>query len=270
MTSITTSSPLVSTTSPLAPQTLLGKTAIISGSCSGIGAEIARELSSRGCDIVINYPFPALEKQALELSNSLTSRAISVCADISTLDGPQTLVAATVKEFGKVDILVNNAAIAVNLPLEEQTMEHWDSLVNLNCRGTFLLTQAALPHLSKTDSRIVNIDSISSRAAPAMQTIYAGTKGMVDSFTRCWAKELPPKYGCTVNSVSPGPTMTEGFAAAGEQFMTLMQPALDLTPVGARMAKPEEIAFAVGFLCEPRASWINGLNLTASGGLFID
>ncbi|KAL5347822.1 hypothetical protein ACLOAV_007232 [Pseudogymnoascus australis] len=139
MTSISTA-PLASVTPPLPPQTLSGKTAIISGSCSGIGAEIARELSSRGCDIVINYPFPSLEAQALELSNSLPSRAISVCADISTVDGPQTLVNATVKEFGNIDILVNNAAIAVNLPLEEQTMEHWDSLVNLNGRGTFLLT----------------------------------------------------------------------------------------------------------------------------------
>ncbi|RDL31064.1 Uncharacterized protein BP5553_09853 [Venustampulla echinocandica] len=265
-----TTPPPASITPLLEHTTLLGKTAVISGSCSGIGAAIALELSSRGCNVVINYPYQSLELDALALSNRLTPRAIAVCADISTLDGPQTLIDAAVKEFGKIDILVNNAAIAINLPFEEQTMEHWTSLVDLNGRGTFLLTQAVLPHLSKTDSRIINIDSISSRAAPAMQTIYAGTKGMVDSFTRCWAKELPPKYGCTVNAVSPGPTMTEGFAAAGEAFIKMMQPVLDQTPVGARMAKPDEIAFAVGFLCEPRASWINGLNLTASGGLFID
>ena len=92
----------------------------------------------------------------------------------------------------------------------------------------------------------------------------------MDSFTRCWAKELPPKYNCTVNAVSPGPTMTEGFADAGELFLKKMKPVLDQTPVEQRMARPEEIAFAVAFLCEPRASWINGLNLTASGGLFID
>lgn len=252
------------------PPTLLGKTAVISGSCGGIGAAIARELASRACSVVINYPYESLESQATALSSNLAPRSISVCADISSLDGPQTLIDAAVAEFGKIDILVNNAAIAVNLPFEEQTMEHWNPLVDLNCRGTFLLTQAALPHLSRTDSRIVNIASISARAAPALQTIYAGTKGMVDSFTRCWAKELPRKYGCTVNAVSPGPTMTEGFAGAGELFMKTMQPVLDQTPVGPRMAETDEIAFAVGFLCEPRASWINGLNLTASGGLFID
>jgi NAD(P)-dependent dehydrogenase (short-subunit alcohol dehydrogenase family) len=249
---------------------LTGKIAIVSGSSSGIGAAIARELASRGANVVVNYPFPSVEAEALAVSNSLSPKAIAVCADISTLDGPQALVDAAVKEFGKIDIVVNNAALAVNLPFAEQTMEHWDSLVNLNGRGTFLLTQAALPHLTNGESRIVNIDSISSRAAPPMQTIYAGTKGMVDSFTRVWAKELPPKYGCTVNAVSPGPTMTEGFAQAGEEFMQMMKPVLDQTPVGSRFARPDEIAFAVAFLCEPRASWINGLNLTASGGLFVD
>ncbi|PVH75029.1 short chain type dehydrogenase [Cadophora sp. DSE1049] len=259
------------TTPNLTPaQTLRGKTAIISGSSSGIGLAIARELSSRGSNIVLNYPFPSLSSQAESLISSFPTKTITVCADISTIDGPQTLIDAAVKEFGKIDILVNNAALAVNLPFEEQTLKHWDSLVNLNGRGTFLLTQATLPHLVEQGGRVVNIDSISSRAAPPMQTIYSGTKGMVDSFTRCWAKELPPKYGCTVNAVSPGPTMTEGFAAAGEAFMKEMQPIMDQTPVGKRMARPDEIAFAVGFLCEPRASWINGLNLTASGGLFID
>lgn len=84
------------------------------------------------------------------------------------------------------------------------------------------------------------------------------------------AKELPPRYGCTVNAVSPGPTKTEGFATAGDEQMKILQPIIDQTPVGARMAEPEEIAFAVAFLCEERARWINGEHLVASGGLFID
>ena len=251
-------------------KTLSGKTALISGSCSGIGAAIARELASRGANIVINYPFANFKSQAEAMVASLSTKAIAVEADISTTTGPENLISEAVAEFNQVDILVNNAALAINLPLEEQTLADWDKLVNLNCRGTFLLTKAVLPHLTKTDSRIVNIDSISARAAPPMQTIYAGTKGMVDSFTRVWAKELPRKYGCTVNAVSPGPTATEGFADAGEEFVKQIQPIVDRTPVSPRMARPEEIAFAVGFLCEPRASWINGLNLVASGGLHID
>lgn len=261
-------------------QTLTDNVAIVTGSNTGIGAAIALELSSRGANVVINYPFAGLASSAAQVLLSLptASASITVEADLSTTTGPQALVDATVARYGRVDILINNAGLAVNKPLAEQTLADWDKLVNLNGRGVFLLTQAVLPHLPKPmapstgggGSRIVNIVSISARAAPPLQTIYAGTKGMVDSFTRVWAKELPRAYGCTVNAVSPGPTMTEGFAAAGEDFLTAMRPTMEQTPVGNRMATPEEIAFAVAFLCEPRASWINGLHLVASGGLFVD
>lgn len=103
-----------------------------------------------------------------------------------------------------------------------------------------------------------------------METIYAGTKGMVDSFTKCWAKELPRKYGCTVNAVSPGPTRTEGFANAGEEVMKILQPTIDAVPVASRMGESSEIAYAVAFLCEERSRWINGVHLHANGGLIID
>lgn len=257
-------------------QTLAGKVAIVTGANTGIGAAIAQELSSRGASIVLNYPFPALAAEAQTVLASLPTAATSVAveADLSTETGPQALIDAAVARYNKgsgrpLHILVNNAGLAVNKPLPAHTLADWDALVHLNGRGVFLLTQALLPHLAP-HGRVVNICSISARAAPALQTVYAGTKGMVDSFTRVWAKELPPAYGCTVNAVSPGPTMTAGFAAAGDEFLAAMKPVMDATPVGPRVARPEEIAFAVAFLCEPRASWINGLNITASGGLHMD
>lgn len=251
-------------------KSLEGKVAIISGSSSGIGKAIATELASRGAHVAINYPFPDLEAEAEKVVATLPSRAVAVCADIGTVDGPSRLVQETVKAFGKVDIVVNNAALAVNKPFEEQTLEDWDKLVNINGRGTFLLTQAALPFMTKPGGRIVNICSASSRGPPPMQTIYAGTKGMVDSFTKVWAKELSRKYGCTVNAVSPGPTKTEGFAAAGEEAMKILQPTIDAIPVAARMAEASEIAYAVAFLCEERARWMNGVHLHANGGLLVD
>ncbi|RMJ17593.1 hypothetical protein BHE90_006311 [Fusarium euwallaceae] len=254
----------------LASQTLSGKVAIISGSDSGIGYAIARELASRGAHVAINYPFSSLSDKANEAAARLPTKSIAVCADMSTVDGPKTLIEAAVQEFGRLDIVVNNVAIAVNKPFEEQTLDDWDLLVNINGRATFLLTQQSLPHLTKGGGRIVNICSASSRGPPPLQTIYAGTKGMVDSFTKCWAKELPPKYGCTVNAVSPGPTETEGFLAAGEEAMRILQPTIDATPAAKRMGKPDEIAFAVGFLCEERASWVNGVHLAVNGGLHID
>ena len=251
-------------------QSLETKIAVISGSSSGIGKAIAIELSSRGAKVVINYPRSELREEAEAVVNGLRAPAIAVCADIGSTDGPSSLINAAVAQFGHIDIIVNNAALAVNKKFEHQTLDDWDLLVNLNARGTFLLTQAVLPHLTKPSGRIVNICSASSRAAPPMQTIYAGTKGMVDSFTRVWAKELPPTYGCTVNSVSPGPTRTEGFAAAGEEVMKILQPTIDATPAAARMAESSEIAFAVAFLCEERSRWINGVHLHANGGLFVD
>lgn len=249
---------------------LEAKVAVISGSSSGIGKAIATELSSRGAQIVINYPKPELRDEAEKVAADLHTPAIAVCADIGSTDGPSALIDATVSHFGHVDIVVNNAALAVNKKFEQQNLADWDLLVNLNGRGTFLLTQAALPFLKKPGGRIVNICSASSRAAPPMQSIYAGTKGMVDSFTRVWAKELPPTYGCTVNAVSPGPTRTEGFAAAGADVMKILQPTIDATPIASRMAESSEIAFAVAFLCEERARWINGVHLHANGGLYVE
>ncbi|KAF2158253.1 short chain dehydrogenase reductase [Myriangium duriaei CBS 260.36] len=252
------------------PQSLAGKVAVVSGSSSGIGKAIAIELSARGAHVVVNYPVPSLRQEAESVVQILKTASMAVCADMGTTEGPGHLIKAAADVNGKIDIVVNNAALAVNKPFEEQTLEDWERLVNINGRGTFLLTQAALPFLTQPGGRKVNICSASSRGPPPGQTIYAGTKGMVDSFTRCWAKELPRKYGCTVNAVSPGPTRTEGFAAAGEEAMKLLQPTIDAIPVAARMAESSEIAFAVAFLAEERSRWINGVHLHANGGLFVE
>lgn len=253
---------------------LKGKVAIVTGSSSGIGAGIALELAQRGCKVVINYPFSHNHTEAYEtLSKILQSvpdaDLILVEADIGSLDGPAKLIAESVSQFGEIHILVNNAALAVNKTLSSHDLNDWDTLVNLNGRGVFLTTQAVLPHLARP-SRIINICSASSRGPPPNQTIYAGTKGMVDSFTKVWAKELPRQYGCTVNIVSPGPTETAGFLSAGPDAMRILQPTIDAIPVDSRMGKVEEVAYAVAALAEDRASWINGVHLHVNGGLHID
>lgn len=250
-------------------QPLSEKVAVISGSHGGIGAQIARELSACGAKIVINYPSLSRQQRAEAVAASLHTPCITVEADISTPDGPQSLIKAAVAAFGSIDILVNNAGKAVDLPFEQQTLEHWESLVNLNGRGTFLLTQAALPHLAPRGSRIINISSISAKEGFAFQTILSGSKAMVESFTKVWAKELPPKYNCTVNCVSPGPTRTEAFNAISADFMEVIKPMIEATPVAGRAAETSEIAYAVLMLCHPRATWLNGVNLVVSGGLTV-
>ncbi len=249
---------------------LAGLVAIVSGSSAGIGAGIARELSARGARVTINYPFASLRAEAEEVLSSLSNPGLLVQADMSTIDGPTTLIQETVNQLGRLDILVNNAGILVSSMLEDITLELWESLVNTNARGVLLLTKAAVPHLTFGRGRIVNIVSVGSRFPPAGQTVYAGTKGMIDSFTRCWAKELPPKYGCTVNSVSPGPTNTQGFEKAANELSSYLKNIYAETPVAQRAADPSEIAYAVAMLCEEPARWINGTHVSVTGGLVVD
>lgn len=252
---------------------LSGKVAIVSGSSQGIGAAIVHELSSRGGTVVINYPSPVWKAGAEKVYSELQSPGIIVEADLSTIDGPDKLISETIAKFGRLDILVNNAGVIASAPLEEETLDTWDRLVNVNGRGVFLLTKAAVKHMTRGSGRIVNIVSSSSRYPGNGQTIYAGTKGMVESFTRCWAKELPPKYGCTVNAVSPGLTSTEGFNEARDslkEISTYVDTICSQTPVAPRPGTPSEIAYAVAMFCEEKARWINGTHVIVSGGLFTD
>ncbi|EXJ68488.1 uncharacterized protein A1O5_08281 [Cladophialophora psammophila CBS 110553] len=263
-------------TDMVAEQTLKGKVAIVSGSARGIGAAVCVELASRGALVIVNYPWPEQEPDAegvldqiAKTNGSAAAKCLAIKADLSTLDGPQHLVNETVRlTGGKVDILVNNAGIAIMRPLKDLALDQWDSQVNLNARGMLLLTQAVLPHLAH-DSRIVNVSSVGARQGYVGSTIYNGTKSMVESFTRCWALELGRQYGCTVNAVEPGPTNTHGFNHAGPSFLEKIQPMLDVTPMGSRMAEPSEIAYAIAFLCEKRSGWITGACIPVNGGFLM-
>lgn len=253
------------------PQTLAGKVAVVSGASSGIGAAIARELAHRGATVVINYPWPGERKAAEEVRASLNAEGLIVEADLSTVDGPRLLIEATIKEFGRLDILVNNAAICYPTQIDElsddQLLKNWNSIVTLNGRGTLLLTRAALPVLQRQHSRIINISSESTRSPEPFMTIYTGTKGMVEAFTRCWAKELPRRYGCTVNTIAPGPTATNTMLSAPKDFLDIILKKSETNPVASRLGTPEEVAAAVAMLCEEQADWINGAYIPVGGGM---
>ncbi|KAF5586170.1 3-oxoacyl-reductase [Fusarium pseudocircinatum] len=252
-------------------QTLVGKVAVVSGASSGIGAAIAQELSRRGASVVINYPWPEHEKAAEDVRLSLSGDARIVEADLSTVDGPRMLIDATIKEFGRLDILVNNAGIScptqIDEPSTEQVLKDWDRIVTLNGRGTLLLTRAALPVLSGQHSRIINISSESTRSPEPFMTIYTGTKGMIETFTRCWAKELPRRYDCTVDTIAPGPIATDNMLSAPKEFLDLVLKQSERNPVASRLGAPEEVAAAVAMLCEEQADWINGAYIPVGGGM---
>ncbi|KIY04078.1 uncharacterized protein Z520_00770 [Fonsecaea multimorphosa CBS 102226] len=261
-------------------QTLAGKVALVSGAAWGIGAAICVELASKGALVVCNYPWESQAKDAdavlqrcRETKGSAAQQSFSVEADLQTVEGPQRLLEETVARLPagskKIDILCNNAGIAIMRPLVEVTLDQWDKQVNLNCRGMLLLTQAVLPHLSKKSCRIINTSSTGARQGMRGSTIYNGTKAMVEGFTRCWAVEFGRDYDCTVNAICPGPTNTHGFNHAGDEFRAKLQPLLDATAKAARMADPSEIAGAVGLLCEEKAGWVTGVCMGVNGGFHL-
>lgn len=266
---------------PSSSRSLEGRTAVISGSSAGIGAEIARELSRRGANIVLNYPFSQLAQECDAVGNSLSTPWIKICADLSTIDGPAALIAAAVARFGQIDILVNNAAVVPHAPTWSVSPEMWDRTFDLNARGTFLLTKAALPHLTpykpssppcisgvRGGSRIICIGSGSSRLPQSDLLVYSSTKGALESMIKVWAKELPPIYGCTVNGIAPGPVNTATFRnGAGADLEQIMASFEKDTPCEGSLADPEDVAWVVAWLAEDRSKWINGEYIQVNGGL---
>lgn len=260
-----------------APLSLAGRVAVVSGSSQGIGAAIARELSSRGAVLVLNYPDPSQQANAEAVRGSLPTEAIAVEADMSTADGPAALVSAAVDKFGRIDILVNNAGRGDQTKLRDLTPERWAAVFDLNARGPALLTHAALPHLSRSGdgggggggSRIVNILSPTSRDPRPEWTLYGGTKGALESMTKCWARELPREYGCTVNGVAPGPVDGPAIDSSPEGLRKALVEFSKTTPVAPRLTQAAEVAWAVAMLCEDGAGWINGDVVNVSGGLHV-
>jgi len=252
--------------------TLAGKVALISGSSAGLGAAVARELFNRGASVVLNYPYPSEKANADNVLKSfgVPERAIAVEADLSTPEGPRILADAAAEAFGKIDILVNSAGINrptfLDDPDDDKVDKMWHDIVHLNGRGVFFLTRAVLRHLSRENSRIINIGSSVTRTPGPESSIYAGAKGLVEVYTQCWATELPRKYGCTVNAVAPGVVGTDAFNAAPPALKESLQPLIDATPVAPRVGTPEEIAWAVATLAEEKAGWINGAYIPVNGG----
>lgn len=253
--------------------TLTGKVALISGSSLGMGAAIARELYKNGASVAINYPDPSEKANADKVLKDFDHhRAIAIEADISTLEGPRVLAETAAKAFGgKIDILVNSAGVNRQILLDDpddaKVEAAWHDTAYLNGRGVFLLTRAVLKYLSRENSRIVNIGSTASEAPSPLGSAYGGSKAMVHHYTQCWAAELAPKYGCTVNAVAPGPVGTETYYATPSSIREAIQPVIDSTPAGARVGKPEEVAWLVARLCEKEAGWVNGAYIPINGGV---
>jgi 3-oxoacyl-[acyl-carrier protein] reductase len=240
---------------------LEGKIALITGGSRGIGAAIAKRLATDGANVAITYAkgTDAAAAVVKEIERD-GGKAIAIQADATDANAVKAAVDKTVATLGGLDILVNNAGTAVPKPFEETTMEELDRLIDINIRGVFVATQAALKHI-KNGGRIITIGScVGERVMTPGLVPYSATKGAVKMFAQGLSREVGAR-GITVNNVQPGPIDTDLNPASGEWAV----PQKAATALN-RYGTVDEVASLVAFIAGPESSYITGANLTVDGG----
>jgi 3-oxoacyl-[acyl-carrier protein] reductase len=241
--------------------TLSGKIALVTGASRGIGAAIARRLAADGASVAITYGKGAdAAAKVVDDIESAGGEAIAIQADATDAKAVAAAVGKTVAAFGGLDVLVNNAGTAVPKPFEETTLEEMDQVININLRGVFIASQAALKHM-RDGGRIITIGScVGERMMTPGLVTYAATKGAVKMFTQGLSREVGHRR-ITVNNIQPGPIDTDLNPAAGEWAT----PQIANTAL-KRYGHVEDIAAMVAFVAGPSADYITGASLTVDGG----
>jgi 3-oxoacyl-[acyl-carrier protein] reductase len=240
---------------------LQGKTALITGGSRGIGAAIAKRLAADGANIAITYTKGADAAASVVKEIERDGRkAVAIQADATDAAAIKAAIEKTVATFGQLDVLVNNAGTAIPKKFEDSTPEELDLVININLRGTFLATHAALKHM-KNDGRIIMIGScVGERMMTPGLVSYAATKGAIKMFTQGLSREVGDR-AITVNNIQPGPIDTELNPAAGEWAA----PQKANTAL-KRYGSVDDVASLVAFVASPEASYITGASLTVDGG----
>jgi 3-oxoacyl-[acyl-carrier protein] reductase len=242
-------------------QRLEGKSALVTGASRGIGAAIAKRLAADGAKVAITYTKGVdAAGSVVTAIESTGGKAIAIQADATDAQAVKAAIDRTVAAFGGIDILVNNAGTAIAKKFEETTIEELDQMIQLNLRGVFVATQAALKQL-RNNGRIIMIGScVGERMMTPGLVAYSATKGAVKMCTQGLAREVGAR-GITVNNVQPGPIDTDLNPAAGDWAVPQKaNTALD------RFGTVDEVAALVAFVAGPEASYITGANLTVDGG----
>lgn len=248
------------------PLDLNGRVAVVTGGGSGIGKATALLLAEAGADLVIaGRKQERLDIAATEIVAETGRRCIGVSTDVRDPDAAKALIDAALAEYGRLDILINNAGRGTHAPLRTMTAEAWNNDVALNLNAAFYCAQAAYPHLrAHRNGAIVNISSLAGVNGTMGVGAYAAAKAGLQQFTRVAAAEFGP-HGVRVNCVAPGMIATElaqkGWAKTGFDASAACQ-AFPLRRPGT----PEEVARAVLFLASDAASYITGETLTVGGG----
>src|ERR1700681_2465064 len=241
---------------------LEGKIALITGGSRGIGAAIAKRLAADGANVAITYTKGAdAAASVVKQIERAGRKAIAIQADAADIEAVNGAVEKTVATFGRLDVLVNNAGTAIPKRFEETTLEELDRVIDINVRGVFGATQAALKHM-KDGGRIIMIGSAAGERALTPGLVpYSATKGAVKMFTQGLSREVGTR-GITVNNIQPGPIDTDLNPAAGEWAV----PQKAFTALD-RFRHVDEVAALVAFVAGPESSYITGANLNVDGGM---
>lgn len=246
---------------------LAGKIALVTGSGQGIGQKIAVDLAAAGANVVINYRSDVTEaEETLKQVEATGSKGFIVKADVSILSELRQLIKQTIEHFGKLDILVNNAAIEIKAPFWEVTEEDYDKVLDINLKGCFFATQFFVQHLMQTKrtGKIINISSVHEELPFPNFTAYCASKGGLKMMTRNLAVELGP-YGITINNIAPGAIETPINSKLLNNPVALGA-LLKNIPLN-RLGQPQDVSTIAQFLASSDADYITGSTFVVDGGL---
>ena len=243
---------------------LKGKVAVITGASKGIGKAIALKLASLGANIVMNYR--SSEEQAIEVEKEILEKGVNVIrvkGDISNLEDVENLITKAKTEFGKIDIMVNNAGITKDTLILRMKEEDFNSVIDVNLKGVFNCLKSITPIMVKQrEGKIINLSSVVGITGNAGQVNYAASKAGVIGMTKSLAKEVGSR-GITVNAVAPGFIETDMTKVLGDKFKEEAKNNIPLK----RLGKPEDVADVVAFLASDMANYVTGQVIHVDGGM---
>ncbi|WP_448510464.1 3-oxoacyl-[acyl-carrier-protein] reductase [Immundisolibacter sp.] len=239
--------------------------AVVSGSSRGIGRAIALELARRGMAVVVNYRSAETEAQAVAAEvRALGVDCLCLQADVADPDQARGLIREVQAQWGRLDVLVNNAGITRDKTLRKLTDDDWLQVINTNLGSVYYCTSAAMPIMIEQNyGRIINISSYVGQAGNFGQANYGASKGGIIAFTKTAALELA-RYGITVNAIAPGFTETEMLSKVPPDVQDKIRARI---PMG-RFGKPEEVAKVVAFVAT-EADYITGQQINVNGGVYM-
>jgi 2-hydroxycyclohexanecarboxyl-CoA dehydrogenase len=244
----------------------MDKIALVTGAAAGIGAAVSRRLAREGLAVgVLDVNLEGCERVVAEIK-AAGGKAIALQASIADRKQVTEAVAKLRKAFGPITVLVNNAGITGFAPFEELTDEEWDRMMEINLKGTFIVTQVVLPDMKAAKwGRIVNISSSSAQTGAVNMAHYSSSKGAIVTLTRTLAQELGP-LGITVNNIPPGSVMHTLMSEANANRFPISRETLVSTIPVRRTGEPEDIANACAWLVSEDTSYVTGQTIGVNGG----